>query len=101
MVRSGAKNAVILGAPLALVVFPLAHGVDWLLMHGMNDDNYDAFIQNIVDIRRRWLAVHLVGLFLFPRLGTSGSCRRALSISHIASLHVYRIIYRRTPNRNF
>ena len=68
---SRAKNAVILGAPLALIVFSLAHGLDWLVMHGMDVDNYDAFIQYIVDIRGRWLAVHLVGLFLFPLLGVA------------------------------
>src|SRR5688500_8708953 len=44
MVPSRAKSAVILGAPLALLGFSLAHGLDWLVMHGMNDDNYDAFI---------------------------------------------------------
>ena len=66
---SRARSAVIVGAPVALVVFSLAHGIDWLVMHGMNDDNYDAFIQYIVDIRGRWLVVHLIGLVLFPLLG--------------------------------
>jgi hypothetical protein len=71
VVASRAKSAVILGAPLALIVFSLAHGLDWLVMHGMNDENYDAFIQYIVDIRGRWLAVHLIGLVLFPLLGAA------------------------------
>jgi hypothetical protein len=53
---------------LALIVFSLAHGLDWLVMHGMHED-YDAFIQYIVDIRARWLAVHVVGLALFPLVG--------------------------------
>jgi len=66
---SRTKNAIIVGAPLTLIVFSLAHGLDWLVMHGMNDENYDAFIEYIVDIRGRWLAVHLIGLFLFPLLG--------------------------------
>ena len=68
---SQAKDAIVVGAPLALIVFSLAHGLDWLVMHGMNDDNYDAFIDYIVDIRGRWLAVHLVGLVLFPLLGVA------------------------------
>jgi hypothetical protein len=68
---SRARSAIIVGAPLALIVFSLAHGLDWLVMHGMNDENYDAFIQYIVDIRGRWLAVHLVGLVLFPLLGVT------------------------------
>lgn len=68
---SGAKTAIVVGAPLALIVFSLAHGLDWLVMHGMNDENYDEFIQYIVDIRGRWLAVHLIGLLLFPLLGVA------------------------------
>ena len=97
MVPSRAKNAVILGAPLALIVFSLAHGLDWLVMHGMNDDNYDAFIQYIVDIRGRWLAVHLVGLYLFPLLGVAiwlmlPSGRVASRISQVG-LAVYIVLY--------
>jgi len=37
---SRAKRAVIVGAPLTLIVFSLAHGLDWLVVHGMNDENY-------------------------------------------------------------
>jgi hypothetical protein len=97
MVPSRAKNAVILGAPLALIVFSLAHGLDWLVMHGMDVDNYDAFIQYIVDIRGRWLAVHLVGLFLFPLLGVAiwlmlPSGRMASRISQVG-LAVYIVLY--------
>ena len=66
-----AKTSIIVGTPLTLIVFSLAHGLDWLVMHGMNDENYDAFIQYIVDIRGRWLAVHLIGLVLFPLLGVA------------------------------
>lgn len=62
------QRLVVLGAPLALIVFSLTHGLDWLVMHGMHED-YDAFIQYIVDIRGRWLAVHVVGLALFPLVG--------------------------------
>lgn len=91
------KNAVILGAPLALIVFSLAHGVDWLVMHGMNDENYDAFIQYIVDIRGRWLAVHVVGLVLFPLLGVAiwlmlPAGRIASRISQVG-LAVYIVLY--------
>ena len=94
---SRAKNAVILGAPLALIVFSLAHGLDWLVMHGMHDENYDAFIQYIVDIRGRWLAVHLVGLLLFPLLGVAiwlmlPPDRIASRISQ-AGLAVYIVLY--------
>ena len=94
---SRAKNAVILGAPLALIVFSLAHGLDWLVMHGMNDENYDAFIQYIVDIRGRWLAVHLVGLLLFPLLGVAiwlmlPPARVASRISQVG-LAVYVVLY--------
>ena len=97
MGASHAKNAVILGAPLALIVFSLAHGLDWLVMHGMNDENYDAFIQYIVDIRGRWLAVHLVGLLLFPLLGVAiwlmlPPGRIASRISQVG-LAVYIVLY--------
>jgi hypothetical protein len=91
------RNAIIIGAPLALIVFSLAHGLDWLLMHGMNDENDDAFIQYIVGIRGRWLVVHLVGLLLFPLLGVAiwlmlPPGRIASRISQ-AGLAVYIILY--------
>ena len=35
---SRARSAIIVGAPVALIVFSLAHGIDWLVMHGMNDE---------------------------------------------------------------
>jgi hypothetical protein len=94
---SRAKNAIIVGAPLALIVFSLAHGLDWIVMHGMNDENYDAFIQYIVDIRGRWLAVHLIGLLLFPLLGVAiwlmlPSGRIASRISQVG-LAVYIVLY--------
>ena len=94
---SQAKNAIILGAPLTLIVFSLAHGVDWLVMHGMNDENYDAFIQYIVDVRGRWLAVHLIGLLLFPLLGVAiwlmlPPGRIASRISQVG-LAVYIVVY--------
>lgn len=41
------------------------------MMHGINDENDDAFIKYIVDIRGRWLLVHLIGLVLFPLLGVA------------------------------
>jgi hypothetical protein len=79
-----------------LVPFSLAHGLDWLVMHGMHDD-YDAFIQYIVDIRGRWLAVHLAGLVLFPLLGVAvwwmlPSSRIASRISR-AGLAAYIVLY--------
>src|SRR5688500_17395702 len=66
-------------------------------MHGMNDENYDAFIQYIVDIRGRWLAVHLVGLLLFPLLGVAiwlmlPPGRIASRISQVG-LAVYIVLY--------
>lgn len=92
-----AKNAIIVVAPLTLIVFSLAHGLDWLVMHGMNHENYDAFIQYIVDIRGRWLAVHLVGLLLFPLLGVAiwlmlPPDRIASRISQVG-LAVYIVLY--------
>ena len=94
---SRAKNGVIIGAPLALIVFSLTHGLDWLVMHGMSDENYDAFIEYIVDIRGRWLAVHLVGLLLFPLLGVAiwlmlPPDRIASRISQVG-LAVYIVLY--------
>ena len=91
------KNAIIVGAPLTLIVFSLAHGLDWLVMHGMNDENYDAFIQYIVDVRGRWLAVHLFGLLLFPLLGIAiwlmlPPGRIASRISQVG-LAVYIVLY--------
>jgi hypothetical protein len=95
--RSRARNAIIAGAPLTLIVFSLAHGLDWLVMHGMDDENYDAFIQYIVDIRGRWLAVHLIGLVLFPLLGVAiwlmlPPRRIASRISQVG-LAVYIVLY--------
>jgi hypothetical protein len=87
---------VVLGAPLLLIPFSLAHGLDWLVMHGMHED-YDAFLQYIVDIRVRWLWVHVVGLVLFPLVGLSvwwmlPSSRIASRISR-AGLTVYIVVY--------
>src|SRR5919106_6910346 len=94
---SWAKNAVIVGAPLTLIVFSLAHGLDWLVVHGMNDENHDAFIQYIVDIRGRWLSIHLIGLLLFPLLGVAiwlmlPPDRIASRISQVG-LAVYIVLY--------
>jgi hypothetical protein len=93
---SRGRRLVVLGAPLALIVFSLAHGLDWLVMHGMHED-YDAFIQYIVDIRGRWLAVHIVGLVLFPLLGLSvwwmlPPSRMASRISRVG-LTAYIVLY--------
>jgi hypothetical protein len=90
------RRFVVLGGPLLLIPFSLAHGLDWLVMHGMHDD-YDAFIQYIVDIRGRWLAVHVVGLALFPLLGLAvwwmlPPSRIASRISR-AGLAVYIVLY--------
>lgn len=64
------RRSVILAAPLLMIVFSLVHGLDWVLMHGMHDD-YEAFLEYIVQIRARWLAVHVAGLVLFPLLGVA------------------------------
>src|SRR5688572_16744324 len=90
------RRFVVLGAPLLLIPFSLAHGLDWLVMHGMHED-YDAFIEYIVDIRGRWLAVHVVGLVLFPLLGLAvwwmlPSSRIASRISQ-AGLALYIVLY--------
>ena len=90
------QRLVVLGAPLMLVPFSLAHGLDWLVMHGMHEDD-GAFIQYIVDIRGRWLVVHLVGLVLFPLLGLAvwwmlPSSRIASRVSR-AGLAVYIVLY--------
>lgn len=92
-----AKRAIIVGAPLALIVFSLAHGIDWIAMHGMKQDDYDAFLQYIVDIRGRWLAIHLVGLLLFPLLGVAIwlmlPANRVASRVSQAGLAVYILLY--------
>jgi hypothetical protein len=90
------QRLVVIAAPLSLIVFSLAHGLDWLVMHGMHED-YDAFIQYIVDIRARWLAVHVVGLALFPLVGLAvwwmlPPARIASRISQ-AGLAVYIVVY--------
>lgn len=93
---SRGQRLVVIAAPLALIVFSLAHGLDWLVMHGMHED-YDAFIQYIVDIRARWLAVHIVGLVLFPLVGLAvwwmlPRSRPASGVSR-AGLAVYIVLY--------
>ena len=85
-----------LGAPLLLIPFSLAHGLDWLVMHGMHED-YEAFLQYIVDIRVRWLWVHIVGLVLFPLVGLSvwwmlPPSRMASRVSQ-AGLAAYIVLY--------
>ena len=70
-VTTRTRTAVIVGAPILLIALSLAHGLDWVMMHGLDDENYAAFIQYIVDIRGRWLAVHLAGLVVFPLLGVA------------------------------
>jgi hypothetical protein len=62
------RRAVIIAAPLLLIVFSLTHGLDWFVMHGTHEDE-EAFLAYIVQIRSRWLAVHVAGLGLFPLLG--------------------------------
>jgi hypothetical protein len=90
-------DAVILGAPILLIALSLAHGLDWVMMHGLDDENYDAFIQYIVDIRGRWLAVHLAGLAIFPLVGVAvwwmlPPDRLASRISQLA-LAPYMVLY--------
>ena len=55
------RRAVIIAAPLLLIVFSLTHGLDWFVMHGMHEDE-EAFLAYIVQIRSRWLAVHVAGI---------------------------------------
>lgn len=64
------RRTVIAAGPVLLVLFSLAHGVDWLVMHGMHDD-WAAFLSYIVRIRKRWLVVHIIGLVVFPLLGVA------------------------------
>jgi|SRR5688572_4027249 len=64
------RRSVIMAAPLLMIAFSLVHGLDWVIMHGMHDD-YEAFLEYIVQIRARWLAVHVAGLVLFPLLGVA------------------------------
>ena len=52
-----------------MILLSLAHGADWVMMHGVSDEDYDAFLKYIIDIRQRWLAVHVAGLAVFPLLG--------------------------------
>jgi hypothetical protein len=96
MPLSRVQRVVVIGAPLSLIPFSLAHGLDWLVIHGMHED-YDAFIQYIVDIRGRWLAVHVVGLALFPLVGVAvwwmlPPSRMASRISR-AGLALYIVLY--------
>jgi hypothetical protein len=69
LASSRVQNAIILGAPLMLIVFSLAHGVDWLVAQGMHED-YSAFIQFIVDIRAYYLGEQK----LAGRWGSNSGC---------------------------
>jgi hypothetical protein len=68
---STVKRSVIVAAPILLVVFSLLHGADWLAGHGMSDPDPHEFIDWMSSIRRRWLAVHVAGLALFPLFGVA------------------------------
>ena len=88
---------MIVGAPILLIALSLAHGLDWVMMHGLDDESYDAFIQYIVDVRGRWLAVHLAGLAVFPLVGIAiwwmlPTARMASRVSRLA-LAPYIVLY--------
>jgi hypothetical protein len=63
------QQIAITAAPVLLVAFSLAHGADWLMAHGMSDVDPGTFVEWMASIRRRWLAVHVAGLAVFPLVG--------------------------------
>ena len=69
MFTSTQKRLVIITAPVLLVGFSLAHGLDWVMAHGMSEFDPHGFLEWMTSIRRRWLWVHVAGLALFPLFG--------------------------------
>lgn len=101
MIRSGSmirwRNVVVIVAPVALVVFSLAHGIDWVMMHGMDYPDPTEFIEYIARVRHRWATVHLAGLVIFPLIGLSIwwmlPPRRIASTISRAALIIFIIVY--------
>src|SRR6266542_1298768 len=67
--RKGWQRLVIVTAPILLVAFSLLHGVDFIISHGVGMPEGDQWVQYLSTIPGRWLALHVVGLGLFPLLG--------------------------------
>jgi len=87
---------MILG-PVALIIFSLAHGIDWVMVHGMGYPDPNEFVDYIARVRNRWALVHVAGLVIFPLVGLSiwwmlPPRRIATAISR-AGLVVYIIAY--------
>lgn len=64
----GWKRAAQIAAPILLFIFSLLHSGDQLIAHGMPPEP-DEWIDYLSRIPGRWLALHLVGLGMFPLLG--------------------------------
>jgi hypothetical protein len=65
------QRLLIVTAPVLLLVFSLLHGVDFLISHGVGKPDPDQWVQYLSTVPRRWLALHVAGLALFPLLGAA------------------------------
>jgi len=65
------QRRVIVTAPILLFVFSLLHGVDFLISHGVGMPDADQWVQYLATVPRRWLALHVAGLAVFPLLGVA------------------------------
>jgi hypothetical protein len=69
-IAGAAKRLAMVSAPLALIAFSFLHGsFSWAETHHLHTASNEEWIQHLSNIKERWLAIHVAGLFLFPLLG--------------------------------
>lgn len=65
-----AKRVAMASAPVALIVFSFLHGsFSWAETQHLHTASAEEWIQHLSNIKARWLAIHIAGVFLFPLLG--------------------------------
>jgi len=69
-IAGAARRVAMVSAPLALIAFSFLHGsVSWAETQHLHSASNEEWIQHLSNIKERWLAIHVAGVFLFPLLG--------------------------------
>ena len=64
------RRVAMISAPIGLIAFSLSHAtLSWSETRHLANASLDEWIQHLTNIRGRWLAAHIGGVFLFPLLG--------------------------------
>ena len=64
------RRVAMISAPIGLIAFSLSHGtLSWSETRHLANAGLDEWIQHLTNIRGRWLAAHIGGVFLFPLVG--------------------------------